>query len=113
MHPMAWAGWAGLLVTALNLIPAGQLDGGHVMFVLFGKHAVRLVPAIIIFLGIMGFVWSGWWLWAAIIYFLGRMHLEPLDAITPLDPKRKAVAVLGIVLFFLLFSPVPFLQITN
>ena len=113
MHPVAFAGWAGLLVTALNLIPAGQLDGGHVLFVLFGKRAVRLVPFIMITLAILGFFWSGWWLWLIIIFWLGRVYLEPLDQITPLDPVRKAVAFLGLVIFLLLFSPVPFIQILN
>ncbi len=111
MHPVAFAGWAGLLVTALNLIPAGQLDGGHILFVLFGKRAIRLVPFILVFLGLLGFIWSGWWLWMAIIFLIGRVYLEPLDEITPLDPTRKMVAVLGLILFFLLLSPVPFLQI--
>lgn len=113
MHPVAFAGWAGLLVTALNLIPAGQLDGGHVLFVLLGKRTIRLMPAIMIGLGILGFFWSGWWLWMVILFFLGRVHLEPLDQITPLDPTRKAVAILGLVIFLLLFSPVPFMQIMN
>ena len=113
MHPIAFAGWAGLLVTALNLIPAGQLDGGHVLFVLFGKRAVRLVPFIMITLAILGLFWSGWWLWLIIIFWLGRVYLEPLDQITPLDPVRKAVALLVLVIFLLLFSPVPFIQIMN
>jgi membrane-associated protease RseP (regulator of RpoE activity) len=113
MHPVAFAGWAGLLVTALNLIPAGQLDGGHVLFVLLGKRAVRLVPFIMILLGILGFFWSGWWLWMIIIFWLGRVYLEPLDQITPLDPARRRVAILGLVIFLVLFSPVPFIQILN
>ncbi len=110
IHPVAWAGWAGLLVTALNLIPAGQLDGGHVMYVLLGKRVRMLWPVILLVLVALGFVWSGWWLWAALIFFLGRIYAEPLDQITQLDPKRKAVAWLGILIFFLVFSPVPLVQ---
>ena len=68
IHPVAWAGWAGLLVTALNLIPAGQLDGGHVMYVLLGKRARTLWPFILAALVALGFVWSGWWLWAGLIF---------------------------------------------
>ncbi|MEW6568164.1 MAG: site-2 protease family protein [Chloroflexota bacterium] len=107
LHPVAWAGWAGLLVTSLNLIPAGQLDGGHVLFVLFGRRAVRLMPFIVVALAALGIVWPGWWLWAALIFVLGRAHAQPLDDITPLDGKRKGLAYLGLILFFLLFTPVP------
>ncbi len=107
LNPIAWAGWAGLLVTSLNLIPAGQLDGGHIMYVLLGKRATRLLPFILIGLVLLGFAWNGWWLWAALIFFLGRSHAEPLDQITTLDPKRRALAVLGVIVFILVFMPVP------
>jgi membrane-associated protease RseP (regulator of RpoE activity) len=111
MHPIAWAGWAGLLVTSLNLIPAGQLDGGHLLYVLLGRKATRFVPFIIGGLIVLGFIWNGWWLWAALIFFLGRVYMEPLDLITPLDPRRKALAVLGVIVFFLVFTPVPMMEI--
>lgn len=107
IHPVAWAGWAGLLVTAINLIPAGQLDGGHVMYVLFGQKARRLLPFILVALILLGFAWSGWWLWVLILFFLGRLTAEPLDQITQLDPRRKALAVFGFIVFFLVFTPVP------
>jgi membrane-associated protease RseP (regulator of RpoE activity) len=109
LHPVAWAGWAGILVTALNLIPAGQLDGGHMIYVLFGaKRARMLMPFILVAMVLLGFVWSGWWLWAALIYFLiGRSYAEPLDQITPLDPPRRLLAVLALVIFVLVFTPVP------
>ncbi len=105
--PIAWAGWAGLLVTSLNLIPAGQLDGGHLIYVLVGKRMNRMLPFILAALVLLGFAWSGWWFWAVLIFFLGRFHAEPLDQITPLDNKRKILAVIGIILFFLVFIPVP------
>jgi membrane-associated protease RseP (regulator of RpoE activity) len=111
LNQVAWAGWAGLLVTALNLIPAGQLDGGHMLYVLLGRRARKIVPFILVALGLLGFVWPSWWLWAAIIFFLGRFHAEPLDQITPLDERRKVVAVFGLVLFVLLFMPVPLLTV--
>ncbi len=111
LHPVAWAGWAGLLVTALNLIPAGQLDGGHVLYVLLGKKANTLLPIILVSLVGLGFFWAGWWLWAVLIFFLGRLHAEPLDQITPLDPPRRLLAILGIVVFILVFTPVPLLAI--
>ncbi len=108
LNPIAWAGWVGILVTALNLIPAGQLDGGHMLFVLLGtRRARQILPIILGLLVLLGFVWSGWWLWAALIFLLGRVYAEPLDQITTLDPKRKALAVLAIVIFFLVFTPVP------
>jgi hypothetical protein len=107
ISPVAWAGWAGLLVTALNLIPAGQLDGGHIMYVLFGKRTRALWPFILMALVLLGFVWSGWWLWAMLIFVLGRLYAEPLDQITTLDVRRRLVAILGVFLFFVVFTPVP------
>lgn len=107
VHPLAWAGWAGLLVTALNLIPAGQLDGGHLIYVLLGERAGKLWPVIVLALVALGFVWPGWWIWAGLVFFLGRRHAEPLDTLTPLDTKRKLLAVLGLIIFLLTFSPVP------
>ena len=111
MNPVAWAGWAGLLVTALNLIPAGQLDGGHVINVLLGNRARAFLPVILLVLGALGFFWSGWWLWVFLLLLLGRVYAEPLDMITPLDNKRKALAILGMIVFVLVFIPVPLLPV--
>ncbi len=108
ISPVAFAGWAGLLVTALNLIPAGTLDGGHVVYSWFGERASRAFPIIFFGLLALGLVWTGWWIWAALLLFLGRVHAEPLDQITPLDPPRLAIAALAILIFILTFSPVPF-----
>jgi len=108
LHPVAWAGWAGILVTGLNLLPAGQLDGGHMLYVLFGKKtAARILPIVLVGLVLLGFSWSGWWLWAVLIFFLGRSHAEPMDQVTPLESWRKILAALALVLFFLTFTPVP------
>jgi membrane-associated protease RseP (regulator of RpoE activity) len=109
VHPVAMAGWAGLLVTFLNLIPAGQLDGGHVIFTVFGKRVNIILPVILVATVLLGFFWSGWWLWAFIIFLLGRLHAEPLDQITRLDPSRKALAVLMLAIFLLVLTPVPFM----
>ena len=114
LHPVAWAGWAGLLVTSLNLIPAGQLDGGHALYVLLGaKGARRLLPFILGAVALLGIAWSGWWLWVVLILILGRTYAEPLDQITPLDPARKALAVFGLVMFILVFIPVPLILIAG
>ena len=108
LHPVAWAGWAGLLVTGINLIPAGQLDGGHIFYTLMGKQASdRVFPFIVGLMAVMGFFWNGWWLWAALIFFMGRRHAEPMDQITELDGKRKILGFIALVVFVLVFIPVP------
>lgn len=111
INPIAWAGWAGLLVTALNLIPAGQLDGGHIIFSLLGKKAKIFFPFILVGLFLLGFAWNGWWFWAVLLLFLGRFYAEPLDQITELNRGRKILAVLGLFIFVLVFTPVPLIQV--
>lgn len=107
ISPVAMAGWAGLLVTSLNLIPAGQLDGGHVIGALAGEHKGKLLPFIILGLGLLGFYWSGWWLWTLLLVLTGNRSMELLDDVTDLDRKRKAMAILLIFIFILVFIPVP------
>ncbi|RLD09436.1 MAG: site-2 protease family protein [Chloroflexota bacterium] len=111
IHPVAWAGWAGLFVTGLNLLPCGQLDGGHLIYVLLGRKAKKILPFIIGGLVLLGTAWSGWWLWVFLILIFGRAHAEPLDQITELDPKRKFFARLGLVIFVLVFIPIPMIVI--
>lgn len=108
INPIAFAGWAGLLVTALNLVPAGTLDGGHVVYSFFGDRARKAFPFIIAILVVLGIFWTGWWLWALLLFWLGRVNAETLDQITPLDPPRRALAIFVILLFILVFTPVPF-----
>ncbi|KAF0111217.1 MAG: peptidase M50 family protein [Chloroflexi bacterium] len=108
IHPVAWAGWAGLLVTSLNLIPAGQLDGGHIFSLLFGKKgAKRVLPFILAILVGLGFLWSGWWLWAGLVFLFGRVYAEPLDQITELDDNRKVLGTIALFIFLLTFTPIP------
>jgi Zn-dependent protease len=107
MHPLAFAGWAGLLVTGFNLIPAGQLDGGHVAAAWLGNKARYLTWAVVGVLMLMGILWQGWILWAVLILLLGRGQQEPLESITPLSSREVAVAVLVLCLFVLTFTPVP------
>lgn len=107
LHPIAWAGWAGLLVTSMNLIPAGQLDGGHILYALFGKNARYILPVILLGLALLGFFWQGWWLWVFLILLMGGTHAQPLDQITKLDTARIAMAILGLIIFILVFIPIP------
>lgn len=108
ISPIVLAGWAGLLVTCLNLIPAGQLDGGHILSTIITPQRMRrLLPVIVIFLGVMGIVWSGWWLWAFLLLMLGRIQAETLDEITPLDKRRRIMGLVIFIIFLLVFSPVP------
>ena len=111
ISPVAMAGWAGLLVTSLNLIPVGQLDGGHVMYVLFGKKLKYAMPVIIGLMAILGIFWNGWWLWVVMLLFLGRRAADPLDQITELDPTRRVIAYLMILVFILVFIPVPLISL--
>jgi membrane-associated protease RseP (regulator of RpoE activity) len=112
LHPVAFAGWAGILVTAINLIPAGQLDGGHILHGLFGRRAFLVLPFILVAMAGLGLFWPGWWLWAFLIFFMGRTSAEPLDQITPLDSRRKLLGVLLMIIFILVFTPVPLLLLT-
>jgi membrane-associated protease RseP (regulator of RpoE activity) len=108
IHPVALAGWAGLLVTAFNLMPVGQLDGGHVLYSLVGQRARLLTWPVIGALVLLGVLfWQGWLLWAGLIFFLGRSHPDPLDDITRLDASRKIIALVVLLIFILTFTPLP------
>lgn len=112
IHPVAFAGWAGLLVTSFNLLPVGQLDGGHVLYSLLGNRARWFTWPIIAVLVVLGLlVWPGWFLWAGLIFFFGQGHPGPLDSITRLDARRKAVAVAVLLIFALTFTPIPLVYV--
>ncbi|MCA0458939.1 MAG: site-2 protease family protein [Chloroflexi bacterium] len=104
---LAWAGWTGLLVTALNLIPIGQLDGGHVMYALLGERARKLYYPLLIALGLLALLSNFWLLWVVLLLFFGRIYATPLDMITPLDRRRQILAVITLVIFVLVFVPAP------
>jgi membrane-associated protease RseP (regulator of RpoE activity) len=109
LNQMAWAGWVGLLVTGLNLIPVGQLDGGHVAYTLLGKRAkVLFWPVIgaLLLLSIVGQTLM-WGIWVVLLFTLGRIYAVPLDDVTELDGGRRALAILGLATFVLVFVPVP------
>ena len=109
LHPVGFAAWFGLFVTALNLIPIGQLDGGHVAFALFGKRqrtlAFAILPILVV-LGIWG--WPGWLLWAGLTGLVGIAHPPVIDPATELGRGRVWIGWAAIVIFVLSFSPVPF-----
>ena len=109
LHPIGFAAWFGFFVTALNLIPLGQLDGGHVAFAVFGKRqrtlALIAIP-ILLFLGMIG--WPGWILWAGLAGLVGLSHPPVIDPDTTLGAKRTWVAWIALAIFVLSFSPVPF-----
>lgn len=117
MHPIAFAGWVGMFVTALNLIPAGQLDGGHVLRAMIGeraKDASRVMPFILISLGFYvtyfmkqdGFIWVLWGLFLS--FFAAAGHPKPLDDDIPLGKGRMALGIITFILGLLCFTLVPF-----
>ncbi|MGI6368117.1 MAG: site-2 protease family protein [Anaerolineae bacterium] len=107
MHPLAFAGWAGLLVTGFNLIPAGQLDGGHIASAWLGARARILTWITVGLLLIMGFVWQGWFVWAILIVLVSRGQQEPCENITPLSHAEVGLAIAMLLLFVITFTPVP------
>ncbi|HEY8515405.1 MAG TPA: site-2 protease family protein [Candidatus Binatia bacterium] len=109
LHPVALAGWFGIFVTFLNLLPVGQLDGGHVVYALFGRGhrtIARLFFIVVLAMGFFG--WQGWFVWALLLGFVLRVdHPDTADRDTPLDPFRKLAAWATIGIFILTFMPVP------
>lgn len=109
LHPVGFAGWLGLLITSLNLLPVGQLDGGHVMYALFPAWHRRISLACVGALVVFGvFTWQGWLLWAVVLTVLGTRHPPPYYDWIPLDRRRRVLGVLTIVVFLLTFTPMPF-----
>ena len=109
INSVAFAAWFGLFVTAMNLLPVGQLDGGHVIYCLLGEKARWLGLALVTAMVLAGFFWwSGWLVWAILVYFIiGTGHPPPLNDLVELGFTRKILAYLTIILFFLLFMPNP------
>ena len=108
LHPMAYAGWVGLFVTSLNLLPIGQLDGGHIFYSMYGKKGFRFMPLFILALGGLAAIYYGWALLFVLLLLLGRKHPPPLDDVTPLDRKRKILAFIMLFIFVTSFTPTPF-----
>ena len=109
-HPMADAAWAGFLVTALNLFPVGQLDGGRIAYALFGRrHRAVGIATFAALLGLGAVTGAvNWFVWAALLFFMvGFHHSPPLDDLTPLSPGRRLTGILALVLLVLLVPPIP------
>ncbi len=105
-HPAALAGWFGLLLTAFNLFPISQLDGGHIGYAVFGRLFNTVSRVVFIIIILLGFVYNGWLFWAVIVFLLGFRHPPTLDQ-TPPGPLRLGLAVLSLLVFFLCFTPRP------
>ena len=107
LHPMAMAAWAGLLATAINLLPVGQLDGGHIVYAALGPRLHRIISTVLVgVLAIMGFWYWTWWIWALALFFLGRRHPLVYDQ-EPLPQSRLVLVGVICVVLLLSFSVVP------
>ncbi len=120
-YPLLCTGWFGLFVTAMNLLPVGQLDGGHMIYAMFGRAHRRIARVffyILLVLGLLGllplininmdFGWTGWLFWAGILFFIIKLDHPPVMDDTPLDKKRMVIGWLTILIFIVSFSPTPF-----
>jgi membrane-associated protease RseP (regulator of RpoE activity) len=116
INAIAFPAWFGLIITMINLLPIGQLDGGHVVYSQFGRAqwTVAVVAEVILLgLGMYLAITTGqflnmWLLWAILVQIFGLRHPPPLDDLTPLDRKRKIIGWATIAIFFLIFTPLPF-----
>lgn len=108
LHPIAWAGWFGLFITALNLVPIGQLDGGHIAYAMFGPAHSKLARAVFLGILFMIFFWGHYLVFAALLYFIVRLtHPPAVDETVELDAWRYGLGWFMLVLFILTFVPVP------
>ncbi len=109
LHPVAFAGWIGLFITSLNLLPIGQLDGGHISFAVFGERHRHISVFMVIFLLFLGlFFWEGWAFWSILMLIIGIKHPPVIYWEIPLDPKRNLMSLTCLVIFIITFVPYPF-----
>jgi membrane-associated protease RseP (regulator of RpoE activity) len=106
LHPIARAAWVGMFATALNLLPVGQLDGGHIVYALLGRFHKRITQGFLLALLPLGTLWSGWWFWAALLFFLARKHPPVYDQ-TEIGRSRVQLGMLALAVFVLCFSLAP------
>jgi membrane-associated protease RseP (regulator of RpoE activity) len=106
--PFIFAGWIGLLVTSLNLMPIGQLDGGHISYALMGKYAKTVAIIAFFLLALLNFYSTNWWLWTLLIFFVIRLkHPPTLNDTLDLNPPRRYLGWLSYIIFLVSFSPNP------
>jgi Zn-dependent protease len=113
LHPTAFAAWVGFLVTALNLLPAGQLDGGHIARALLGKNAKYASYVTIAALVALSFFFWSWLIFAILILFLGARHPPPLNDISKLGTKRMLIGAFAFVILVIAFVPVPMTPVAS
>ena len=108
LHPIAFAGWVGLFVTAINLFPIGQLDGGHILHALLGKKSQIWAKFFFVFLLFLMYFWPNWGIWALLLLVFTRFKSAPLDDEEVLPQRiHKRAGYTAIAIFFLTFVPVP------
>jgi membrane-associated protease RseP (regulator of RpoE activity) len=108
LHPIARAAWVGLFATALNLLPIGQLDGGHILYAMVGERHRLLSRLFVLALLPLGYLfWYGWLVWATLLFFLGMRHPVIFDPLA-LDRRRRWLGALALLIFLLCFTPAPF-----
>lgn len=108
LHPFALAAWIGILVTSLNLLPLGQLDGGHILYAVAGRAQRRLALPLWALLVAAGyFLWPGWFVWSFLVLLMRLGHPPVRDEAVALDPARKLVAAFALLMLVLCFMPVP------
>jgi membrane-associated protease RseP (regulator of RpoE activity) len=106
LHPVARAAWIGILATALNLLPIGQLDGGHILYALVGERHKWISKIFIAILIPLGLFWWVWWFWAVVLFFLGRRHPAVYDT-ADVGPARTRLGWVSLAVFLLCFTYAP------
>jgi membrane-associated protease RseP (regulator of RpoE activity) len=107
-HPVGCAAWIGFFATALNLLPVGQLDGGHILYAVLGDKSRNISRGFLLVLLPLGYFWPGWIVWTVILLFLGLRHPQLIEPVEPLGRNRKILAVVAAVILVLTFIPAPF-----
>jgi len=108
LHPVAFAAWIGFFVTAINLLPIGQLDGGHVLYALAGRRQEGISRAVLLGLAPLGFFWWGWFLWGGMLLLMGPRHPPVLEEASPLGLREKLLGAIAALLLALTLAPAPF-----
>jgi membrane-associated protease RseP (regulator of RpoE activity) len=108
LHPVGQAAWVGLFATALNLLPAGQLDGGHILYSVAGKYHKKITLGVALLLIPLGFIfWYGWIMWSVLLLAIGFRHPPLLNRWEKLDRTRLLWAAIAVLMFMLCFMPMP------